>query len=77
MAYGIQTGCRKLRAIACAMEVFPSPGKLWGSAGLLKFLCTHDVAHPSCLDELHILVKEMTGSDILADDFSAVLARFP
>jgi sigma-B regulation protein RsbU (phosphoserine phosphatase) len=60
-----------------AVEVFPSPGKLWGSAGLLKFLCTHDVAHPSCLDELHILVKEMTGSDILADDFSAVLARFP
>jgi hypothetical protein len=28
------------------------------------------------LDELHQIVKAMTGSDVLADDFSILLARF-
>jgi phosphoserine phosphatase RsbU/P len=60
-----------------AIEVFSSPGKLWGVEGLLHFMSEHDTAQPACLDELHAIVRSMTGSDVLADDFSTLLARFP
>lgn len=60
-----------------AFEVFPSPGKVWGIKGLLDFMRARDITNPRCLTELHEAVKHMTGSDILNDDFSAVLARFP
>lgn len=60
-----------------AIEVWSAPGKLWGIEGLTRFVHEHQQADPACLDELYEIVKKMSHSDILADDFSAVLARFP
>jgi sigma-B regulation protein RsbU (phosphoserine phosphatase) len=60
-----------------AIEVFTSPGKLWGIEGLIQFIGQLGTLEPACLDELHEKVKAMTGSDVLADDFSAILARLP
>jgi sigma-B regulation protein RsbU (phosphoserine phosphatase) len=59
-----------------AFEVFTSEGKIWGVDGLLEFMQSRDLTSPACLDELHQIVKAMTGSDVLADDFSILLARF-
>ncbi|MBX3389280.1 MAG: SpoIIE family protein phosphatase [Phycisphaeraceae bacterium] len=59
-----------------AFEVFPTPGKVWGVEGIRAFMEAQDVRTASCLDNLYETVKKMTGSEILADDFSAVLARF-
>jgi len=58
-----------------AFEVFPKPGKIWGVEGINGFIASHDVGTPACLDELYGKVKAMTPGDVLADDFSAVLAR--
>lgn len=58
-----------------AIEVFPEPGVLWGLDGLLEFIGTHDMTNPACLAALHEVVKGMTGSDVLADDFSTLLAQ--
>jgi len=58
-----------------AFEVFPEPGKIWGVEGINGFIASHDVSNAACLDELYGKVKSMTPGDVLADDFSAVLAR--
>jgi sigma-B regulation protein RsbU (phosphoserine phosphatase) len=58
-------------------EVFSEPRKLWGVSGLLSFVRAHAATTPRYLDELHSLVMKMAGRDVLADDFSAVLATFP
>ena len=60
-----------------AIEVFVEARKLWGVEGLIRFLAEHDATQPACLDDLHVAVRAMTGSDVLADDFSIILARFP
>jgi sigma-B regulation protein RsbU (phosphoserine phosphatase) len=59
-----------------AFEVFTSEGKIWGVDGLLEFMQSRDLTSPACLDELYQVVKAMTGSDVLADDFSILLASF-
>lgn len=58
-----------------AFEVFPEPGKIWGVEGINGFISSHDVGNAACLGELYQKVKSMTPGDVLADDFSAVLAR--
>ncbi|MBS0191817.1 MAG: SpoIIE family protein phosphatase [Phycisphaerales bacterium] len=58
-----------------AFEVFPEPGKVWGVEGIHEFMAAQDTRSPACLDLLFQKVRAMTGSDILADDFSAVLAQ--
>ncbi|MBL8885379.1 MAG: SpoIIE family protein phosphatase [Phycisphaerales bacterium] len=58
-----------------AFEVFPEPGKLWGVEGINGFIASHDLSDAACLDALYAEVKSMTPGDVLADDFSAVLAR--
>ena len=60
-----------------AIEVFPTPGKLWGVAGLVEFMQGHDTTQAPCLDALQEIVIKYTGSDVLADDFSIFLAQFP
>jgi sigma-B regulation protein RsbU (phosphoserine phosphatase) len=57
-------------------EVFVSPGELWGSAGLIGFARDHDSSEPSYLDQLHATVMSIANRNVLADDFSTVLARF-
>jgi sigma-B regulation protein RsbU (phosphoserine phosphatase) len=59
-----------------AIEVWPEPGKIWGVAGISQFVSEHALAGGECLDQLYELAKSMSGGEILADDFSAVLARF-
>ncbi len=59
-----------------AFEVFTAEGKIWGVDGLLKFMQSRDLRSPECLHELHQIVKSMTGSDVLGDDFSILLASF-
>lgn len=58
-------------------EVFTEPGILWGSEGLIAFMQTHDLRDPGCLDELHRAVTAIAGHEVLNDDFSAMLVRFP
>ncbi len=60
-----------------AVETWTESGSLWGIDGLEQFVAEHDMTNAACLDELHALVKVMTGGDTLADDFSIVLAQFP
>jgi sigma-B regulation protein RsbU (phosphoserine phosphatase) len=60
-----------------AIEVFVSDRKLWGVEGLIRFIAERDAAQPACMDELHAIVRTMTGGDVLADDFSVILARLP
>lgn len=60
-----------------AIEVFPTPGKVWGVHGLLEFLKAHDASRAEMLDELYMKIKQINGSDTLADDFSILLAQFP
>jgi sigma-B regulation protein RsbU (phosphoserine phosphatase) len=57
-------------------EVFVSKGKLWGTKGLTDFARDHPGADPSYLDQLHARVMSIAQCDVLADDFSTVLARF-
>ncbi|MBS0187882.1 MAG: SpoIIE family protein phosphatase [Planctomycetes bacterium] len=58
-----------------AFEVFPEPGKVWGVEGIHQFMDGQRTTDAACLDALHTKVQAMTGSDILGDDFSAVLAQ--
>ncbi|MBX3381419.1 MAG: SpoIIE family protein phosphatase [Phycisphaeraceae bacterium] len=58
-----------------AFEVFPEPGKVWGVHGIQEFMKAQDVRSAACLDSLYARVREFTGSDVLADDFSAVLVQ--
>ncbi len=58
-------------------EVFTSPGKLWGAEGLTAFLREQDLGDGRCLDRLLQTVTSIAGQQVLNDDFSAVLARFP
>lgn len=58
-------------------EVFVQPGRLWGSEGLTEFMRARDLRDPACLDELHRTVTAIAGQQVLNDDFSAMLARFP
>jgi phosphoserine phosphatase RsbU/P len=60
-----------------AIEVWKEPGKLWGVEGLEEFVRGRNVTDGKCLDELHQLVKSMSGGEILDDDFSAILVRLP
>ncbi len=57
-------------------EVFASPGRLWGQAGLEAFVRARASAPAGYLDELHREVVRMAGQEVLADDFSAVFATF-
>jgi sigma-B regulation protein RsbU (phosphoserine phosphatase) len=59
------------------IEVFESPGRLWGIEGLTAFLSGHDLNQPGQLDALHTKVMTMSATEILADDFSSVLVHFP
>jgi sigma-B regulation protein RsbU (phosphoserine phosphatase) len=59
-----------------ATEVWKAPGRLWGVDGLTQFVRGHNLADGACLDDLLGVVKSMSATDVLADDFSAVLARF-
>jgi sigma-B regulation protein RsbU (phosphoserine phosphatase) len=58
-------------------EVFTEPGKLWGGEGLTAFMRARNLRDPGCLDELHRAVTSIAGHDVLNDDFSAMLVRFP
>ena len=58
------------------IEVFESPGKLWGIEGLMEFMSSHDMNQPGQLDSLHSKVMSMSATEILADDFSSMLVRF-
>ena len=58
------------------IEVYKSPGRLWGIDGLCEFIRQQGMNDPRGLDDLHSFVKTMSGSEVLADDFSIVLARF-
>lgn len=60
-----------------AIEVWSSPGKLWGLNGLLQFVREQNLSEAACLDKLHELARSMSETDVMADDFSTVLARFP
>jgi len=60
-----------------AIEVWSEPSVMWGIDGIMHFAREHSLADRSCLDELYKLVQSMSESDILSDDFSAFLARFP
>ncbi len=60
-----------------AIEVFATPGKLWGVDGLVKFLNPRDLKTTHCLNEVHATVMKMSASETLADDFSVLIARFP
>ena len=57
-------------------EIFVEPAKLWGSAGLIGFVRAHPPTDPRFLDELRSSVMSIAKRDILADDYSTVLARF-
>jgi sigma-B regulation protein RsbU (phosphoserine phosphatase) len=57
-------------------EVFSAPGKLWGQNGLEAFVRTHAAAPNAYLEDLRREVVRMAGQEVLADDFSAVLAKF-
>jgi sigma-B regulation protein RsbU (phosphoserine phosphatase) len=58
-------------------EVWVEPHKLWGVGGLVTFVRSHAASTRQYLDELHALATKMAGHEVLADDFSAVLANFP
>lgn len=73
---GVAPGSSLLLYSDGAIEVFPTPGKLWGVSGLLKFLKEHDASRSEFLDELYASVKAMNGSAVLDDDFSILLAQF-
>lgn len=57
-------------------EIFDAPGKLWGSNGLIKYATDHTLAGPKFLDELQSTVMSIAQREVLADDYSTVLARF-
>lgn len=57
-------------------EIFVEPGVLWGAAGLTQFVRSHSAADPKFLDDLHASVMSIDRRDVLADDYSTVLARF-
>ncbi|MGH7245223.1 MAG: SpoIIE family protein phosphatase [Phycisphaerales bacterium] len=58
-----------------AFEVFPTPGKVWGVEGIHEFMKAQDVSTARCLERLFEKVKSMTETEVLADDFSAMLAQ--
>lgn len=58
-----------------AFEVFTQDGRIWGIEGIKGFVQSHETGTPTCLDQLYQMTKSMTPGDVLADDFSAVLAR--
>ncbi len=58
-------------------EIFVEPSKLWGTKGLMGFVRTHDPADPAFLDQLLAEVRAIDKREVLADDASAMLARFP
>ena len=57
-------------------EVWEAPGKLWGAEGLTAFAVARQRSDPQFLNDLHASVMAIAKREILADDFSAVLARF-
>ncbi|MCC6428455.1 MAG: SpoIIE family protein phosphatase [Phycisphaerales bacterium] len=57
-------------------EVALDSGKLWGIAGLEQFMHSHQEHGPRLLDNLHQRVVSIAGKDVLADDFSTLLATF-
>jgi sigma-B regulation protein RsbU (phosphoserine phosphatase) len=59
-----------------AIEVFPEPGKLWGVGGLKRFVTEHGLSDATALDDLLALTRKYSASDVLEDDFSAVLVQF-
>ena len=58
-------------------EIWAEPHKLWGTEGLSKFVRTHPTTDPRFLDQLRDSVMAISGREILADDYSTVLVRFP
>jgi sigma-B regulation protein RsbU (phosphoserine phosphatase) len=60
-----------------AIEVWSGPGTIWGVDGLTRFVREQALVDAACLDRLHEAALSMSEADTLADDFSAVLARFP
>lgn len=60
-----------------AIEVWSEPGTLWGVDGLTRFVDARDLVGTATLDEIYETARSLSGTDTLADDFSAVLARFP
>lgn len=59
------------------IEVWVEPQKLWGVDGLVTFSRSHDMANKTALDDLYKKVKSMAGNEVLDDDFSTILLRFP
>jgi phosphoserine phosphatase RsbU/P len=57
-------------------EVFSESGAMWGIEGLTAFAKLHLADDPTYLDQLHAQVASIARRDVLADDFSTVLARF-
>lgn len=60
-----------------AIEVWSEPGRIWGVEGLTEFLANTNPRDVRCLDSLLELARSMSEEKTLADDFSAVLVRFP
>lgn len=60
-----------------AIEVPTETGRLWGVSGITQFISSRSMTDRACLEELYQLVKSMSGSENLADDFSIVLTHFP
>ena len=59
-----------------AIELWDDKGVLWGVDGLTKFAGENPLKGEACLEDLYQIARSMSKSDILADDFSIVLARF-
>jgi sigma-B regulation protein RsbU (phosphoserine phosphatase) len=57
-------------------EVFSETGVMWGTEGLTAFAKSHSADDPTFLDQLHAQVASIARLEVLADDFSTVLARF-
>ncbi len=57
-------------------EVFSESDVMWGIEGLTAFAKSHLADDPTYLDQLHAQVATIARREVLADDFSTVLARF-
>lgn len=60
-----------------AIEIWEEPKKLWGVSGLTRFVRERGLSGRGSIEDLYTFVKTMSKTDVLADDFSAVLARLP
>jgi sigma-B regulation protein RsbU (phosphoserine phosphatase) len=59
-----------------AIEVWSAPTVLWGVGGLEVLARGADLSQPEFLKAVHSAAMSMSDSDVLADDFSAVLVQF-